>query len=642
MTYNKDDKELLELLKKSLSCYKDEDFEAYLAGEMAEHEQKQMETHLEACALCRKRFYKTQQYMSRCLDIMKQELEQAFEEPGAGPYRLAASSEDQEHVAVQLGTACGLAVDINTEQGFIIKCVAKVSTESVSKGRLIINVEQISSNGRRPFDFIQTKLIGLFTDQYLAPFELGNRYIFVEIESEEENAVFEEAKSLTLAIIMAIVSAVTGKEIEPGVAFSGRIEQGGALRPPVSNISAKLEAAKRGGIDTVILPRVNEQDCPGWAKDDKGMEVLFFSHLAHVLEHFAMAPEEIATPKPGPPAEIPSSHEEMPLSLFSGGKDVEIALKLSSRADIAAEVLSAVMEAAEELSQARSEQRPITTALVVGNSERIAPLLPESEMKLKTSGRNVTEAIEDLRMLSTAVNGTLMCFLIDQTGGLHSIRKIPELRADYDLSPLMSNFDLSYAVISEVTKAFIFAVMPKGNRIHLFYDGELIAKYINGQWVEVDLTDLRALLDSLSQQKRINKEALYRIIKAGFTMANEGHGALFAIYDEYFDISGKYDDRLRRLGIEFSPCKIEDISEPELINYAKEDGAVVVDSRGEIRTIRAYLRPSSGVSVEFEKGVGARHMSAQRFSAEVQCVSIVVSEDGSITIYCDGKRIWRL
>jgi len=54
------------------------------------------------------------------------------------------------------------------------------------------------------------------------------------------------------------------------------------------------------------------------------------------------------------------------------------------------------------------------------------------------------------------------------------------------------------------------------------------------------------------------------------------------------------------------------------------------------------LKPKAVEVLDFDLGIGSRHLSAQRFSADAGCMTMVVSEDGTVTLYCDGKKICRI
>jgi DNA integrity scanning protein DisA with diadenylate cyclase activity len=85
-----------------------------------------------------------------------------------------------------------------------------------------------------------------------------------------------------------------------------------------------------------------------------------------------------------------------------------------------------------------------------------------------------------------------------------------------------------------------------------------------------------------------------------------------------------------------------DLTDQELVNFAKQDGATVIDLEGKFRGCMVLLRPAADTRAEIGVGKGARHSSAAKISAEGQCVAITVSQDGPITVYDAGRRILSL
>ena len=124
-------------------------------------------------------------------------------------------------------------------------------------------------------------------------------------------------------------------------------------------------------------------------------------------------------------------------------------------------------------------------------------------------------------------------------------------------------------------------------------------------------------------------------------MSEKNQGAIFIV--------GNADDILEHSdALEIShfatiaSTNIEHLSDEALINFAKQDGATVIDVQGLFRGCMVLLRPDADTQAEIGSGKGARHSSAAKMSAEAQCLAIVVSHDGPITIYDSGQRILSL
>ncbi len=72
-------------------------------------------------------------------------------------------------------------------------------------------------------------------------------------------AVPKDGPSAGIALVTAIVSALSNQKARPTVAMTGEISLRGRVLP-VGGIKGKLFAASRAGIETVVMPRRNEKD----------------------------------------------------------------------------------------------------------------------------------------------------------------------------------------------------------------------------------------------------------------------------------------------------------------------------------------------------------------------------------------------
>ena len=72
-------------------------------------------------------------------------------------------------------------------------------------------------------------------------------------------AVPKDGPSAGVALVTALVSALSGRRARGTVALTGELSLRGRVLP-VGGIKAKLLAAGRAGIETVCLPRRNEKD----------------------------------------------------------------------------------------------------------------------------------------------------------------------------------------------------------------------------------------------------------------------------------------------------------------------------------------------------------------------------------------------
>ena len=175
--------------------------------------------------------------------------------------------------------------------------------------------------------------------------------------------------------------------------------------------------------------------------------------------------------------------------------------------------------------------------------------------------------------------------------------------------------------------------------MRVFSHGQMVARYAGGNWIAESLTHIDETVERLAQKTECDLSLLRRVFRCAFLMSERNLGAIF--------ILGDADTILKKSDPpEISPfativyTEISKLSDNELINFAKQDGATIVDSaEGRFRGCMVLLRPSADTRAEIGIGKGARHSSASKMSAEAHCLAITVSQDGPITVYDNGERV---
>ena len=98
----------------------------------------------------------------------------------------------------------------------------------------------------------------------------------------------KDGPSAGVAMLTALVSIYSQRRVRHTVAMTGEITLRGAVLP-VGGIKEKVLAAKRAGIETVILPEKNKKDVAEMKEEAiEGMEIKYVSRMDEVLKHTLM------------------------------------------------------------------------------------------------------------------------------------------------------------------------------------------------------------------------------------------------------------------------------------------------------------------------------------------------------------------
>ncbi len=563
------------------------------------------------------------------------------------------------HEIYSVGEARGISVDTDPQhpaggpKGSLVNCVARVSGEMIDKGTIEINAQQINGVGSDglefqitpPFKFLERKLDALMDSPLFKPFKLNRRSIVVEIETPEKPGFFKDSRSLALSALIAILSAATGIGIDPATVFSAQIRMNGLLEPQVANVDIKLEAAvKSGEVKEFFLSEVNRRDCPGLYLDGNGPVVVrFFSTIEQVVKYLGLFPIHSSTEDPKSAQTSDGLHpNDVQCDSDQNRLEREL-ITLGSSKQIDRRAMARTLTAVKDLSQRSSEKKPLSTAIIIGRPDAVVGVLPEYGIRLDNLRANILEARDYVSRTADIIDGKAACFFFDDNAAFHSVRKtrIP-LYGDTHKSPLLKGENRKYCILSALSQCLIFYLPPVGNRVHVFSDGQLIFRYMKGDWYRCAIDQFENRLFSIAQEKQYDISTVSRIAQVALRMSNQNLEALFVIFNDFETIMGQYDDCLNFYGVKLTATSLHALSDAELINFGKRDGAALVDAKGKVQTFMAVLTSKLKDMHPFGLRDGLRHMSAQQFTHNAGCLAVVVSEDGTVTVFCDGEKVCRM
>jgi ATP-dependent Lon protease len=98
-----------------------------------------------------------------------------------------------------------------------------------------------------------------------------------------EGAIPKDGPSAGVTIVTAIVSALSGKNVESNLAMTGEITLSGSVLP-IGGLAEKLIAAKRAKLENVIIPRKNEPALTEIAEEIKrNLNIILVDTVEEVL-----------------------------------------------------------------------------------------------------------------------------------------------------------------------------------------------------------------------------------------------------------------------------------------------------------------------------------------------------------------------
>jgi DNA integrity scanning protein DisA with diadenylate cyclase activity len=318
---------------------------------------------------------------------------------------------------------------------------------------------------------------------------------------------------------------------------------------------------------------------------------------------------------------------------------IEFLFQLARRKQIDGISMVHISDAAATIAQMRQEKQALSTAFIIGDPARIGHVLPAAEIQLRDAN-HIRRTRQLVVTLAPVVDGVLLGYVVDKYGYLRGIRKLNIGPAEVHNFLLGPHFR-RHAAISQQCDAVVFFVPRGGRQVRVFADGQLVGRYANGNWAVENMPQIGEILTHLASQRGYDLALLQRLLHCAFQMSEENLGAIFIVGEA--DLILKQSDPPEITP--FATILGEDLahmSDQELINFARQDGATVIDKEGRFRSCMVLLRPRAETRADIGPGRGARHSSAAKMSAEAQCLAITISQDGPITLYECGQRILSL
>lgn len=170
-----------------------------------------------------------------------------------------------------VGRVNGLAV-MGEDSGIVMPVMAEVAPsqgpgEVIATGKL----QEIAMEAVQNVSAIIKK----FSDE-----DISEKDIHIQFVQSYEGV---EGDSASVTVATAVISALENIPVEQNLAMTGSLSVRGDVLP-VGGVTHKIEAAAKTGLDTVIIPKANEQDVMIEDEYEDQIDIVPVSHLSEVLE----------------------------------------------------------------------------------------------------------------------------------------------------------------------------------------------------------------------------------------------------------------------------------------------------------------------------------------------------------------------
>jgi len=332
--------------------------------------------------------------------------------------------------------------------------------------------------------------------------------------------------------------------------------------------------------------------------------------------------------------------KESILDAWLADAGIEFLFELAREKQIDAPSMVHLCDTAASIAQMVNEGKPLSTALIVGDPVRIGRILPPSQIQLLRHD-HIRRMRHNLVTLATMVDGLVLGFAVDKHGYLRGIHKVDVNLEEQPSTLLLGPQFRRHASISGTCDAIVFFVPAGGKQVRVFANGELAGRYSNGDWAPESMYRVGNRMAKVIEQKNYDVSLIQRVLRCAFQMSERNLGAIFVVGNADKILEHSDAPEISHFAW-IANADLATVTDEELINFAKQDGATVIDAQGKFRGCMVLLRPGADTEAEIGPGKGARHSSAAKMSAEAQCLAIAISQDGPISIYESGRRILSL
>ena len=306
------------------------------------------------------------------------------------------------------------------------------------------------------------------------------------------------------------------------------------------------------------------------------------------------------------------------------------------------DVIADAIDVLRQSSLITYENRRIATGVILAGRE---PSALEMHSALPLEAVPYTSALVSIKGFHRLCDGLRTVFLVNREGLLVDLVDVQWYARAYGEAELPAPSPERYRAHCQATASSgnICLVLTPNGEIKIFSNGVQIFHFLEGRW---HLTDLR---EKYHEFRRAIEDALLaqRLFTVALNLAEQRRGGLFVVLDceesapglvaaedllenQAASLSKQVHYLLRRKNvIELEPTVLQSI--------ARVDGGIVMNRVGRLLAFGAILRTTGEPMAAQEGGRTTAAMYASRFG-----LALKISEDGAISFFRGGTRVWEI
>jgi hypothetical protein len=306
------------------------------------------------------------------------------------------------------------------------------------------------------------------------------------------------------------------------------------------------------------------------------------------------------------------------------------------------DVVADAIELLRQSSLITYENRRISTGVILAGAE---PSATDKQAELPLGAVPYTSALVSIKTFHRLCDGLHTVFLVNPEGMLVDLVDVERYARAYGDVALPAPSPERYRAhcLATASGGNICLVLTPNGEIKILAGGVQMFHFLEGRW---HVTDLREKYYEFHQA--IGETVLaQRLFTVALNLAEHRRGGLFVMLD-HEDAAAKLvapEDLLENLAAGFTTKvhyllrrkSVIELESTVLQSIARVDGGIVMDRVGRLLAFGAILRTTGEPMAAQEGSRTTAAMYASRFG-----LALKISEDGVVSFYRGGARIWEI